>query len=403
VLGLVVAGSRRLRFPLDPRQKGLVLWGVWLITTVGFFSVAGFFHSYYLVTVAPAVAALAGIGIMALWQEYLRRTARWNWRGWLLPLALLVTALAQIQILGSFPDWSRWLSPLILVPTLVAALVLVAARLRPVRALRLWTPAAVALGTLALLLAPTVWSVDTTMTVGSSIPSAGPSAQGGNGFGGGQPGGPGNGRFGGTAPAGQGPMVGPGQPPTGTGSGQPTTGTPLGQLPPGTLSGEASITAGGFGGRNPGGFGGGNQGGGFGGAGVDAQLLSYLEQHQGSTTYLLVTSNSNSAAPYIIATGKPVMSLGGFSGSDPILTLAQFEALVKNNTVRYVLGGGGPGGGGGQDGGSSIMQWVQTTCKAVTLPTTQGTGKTSASGSTAASGGGQDFGGGSALYDCAGA
>ena len=93
--------------------------------------------------------------------------------------ALLVTALAQIQILGSFPAWSRWLSPLILVPTLIACLVLVAARLRPVRALRLWTPVAVAVGTLALLLAPTVWSVDTTMTVGSSIPTAGPSAQGG--------------------------------------------------------------------------------------------------------------------------------------------------------------------------------------------------------------------------------
>src|SRR5260370_12162363 len=92
----------------------------------------------------------------------------------MLPAALLVTALAQVHILNSYPDWGRWLSPLVLGLTLVAMLVLVAARIRPRRALRLWTPAAAAIGTLALLIAPTVWAADTIANGGGAIPSPRP-------------------------------------------------------------------------------------------------------------------------------------------------------------------------------------------------------------------------------------
>jgi len=137
-------------------------------------------------------------------------------------------------------------------------------------------------------------------------------------------------------------------------------------------------------------------------ASVNTQLLNYLLKHQGSTYYLVVTANSNSAAPYIIETGKPAMSLGGFGGNDPILTLAQFQALVKNNTVRYVLGGGGPGGG-GQGSSSSVLQWVQTACKAVPSGNYQSTATSGSSRATATNGLVRDFGDGAALYDCAGA
>ncbi len=97
----------------------------------------------------------------------------------------------------------------------------------------------------------------------------------------------------------------------------------------------AGPTFGGFGGF--GGFG-------RGGANVNSGLLTYLEKEQGTTKYLLAVQNSNSAAPYIIETGKPVMSLGGFGGSDPIVTLPQLQELVGNNTVRFFMGVGGFGG-----------------------------------------------------------
>ena len=361
VIGLLVAGMRRARFPLDSRQRGLVLWGTWLLTMVGFFSVAGFFHSYYLVTVAPAIAALAGIGLVALWEQYAQHTALSSWRGWLLPVALLATAVAQVHILGDYPSWSRWLSPLVLGGTAIAALLLVAARIRPWRALRVWTPVVAAVWALALLVAPAVWAADTTGNGGGGLPSGGPSAQGVNGFG----------RFQGGFRAGGFPG-GPGS------SGGPTTGAQAGQPPAGGQPGQPPTGARGFGG---------------GGAGVDAGLLRYLEQHQGAATYLFATTSSNGAAPYIIQTGKAVMALGGFGGSDPILSVAQFKSLVKKGTVRYVLGGGM---GGGPDGGSSVTQWAATACTAVPASAWQGT---SSAGSSVA----QDFGRAQLLYDCAGA
>src|SRR5206468_392129 len=71
---------------------------------------------------------------------------------------------------------------------------------------------------------------------------------------------------------------------------------------------------------------------------------------------LVAVSDSNSASSIILATGKPVMSLGGFLGSDPILTVDQFAQLVKEGKVRYYLAGGmgGPG-----RGNSDIATWVR--------------------------------------------
>jgi 4-amino-4-deoxy-L-arabinose transferase-like glycosyltransferase len=386
LIALLAAGSRRLRFPLDPRQKGVVLWGAWLLTMAGFFSVASFFHSYYLITLAPAVAALAAIGLVTLWQDFLRSRSLKSWRGWLLPIALVASALSQAYMLSAYPDWSRWMIPLVLIGTIVPALLLVAIRFRPRRRLPLWTPLAVAIGTLALLVAPTIWAADTVRSGGSNIPSAGPSAQGN---GGGFPGGQGGRGFGG--PGGFGGFQGgppSGQPPTGGTAGQPPVGGTSGQLSTAATPGELSTGTGTQGQIQPGNGGGSD-------SGVDTQLLSYLLKNQSSTYYLVVTSNSNSAAPYIIKTGKPVMSLGGFGGNDPILTLAQFQALVKSNKVRFVLGGGG-----GQGSSSSVMQWVQTSCSAVPSSSYQSTTTSSAATS---SGFARGFGGGQSLYDCAGA
>ncbi|HEX3643855.1 MAG TPA: glycosyltransferase family 39 protein, partial [Ktedonobacteraceae bacterium] len=110
ILGmLALAWQRRPRFQSDRQQQSLVLWGTWLLTMGIFFSVAGFFHQYYLTEMAPAIAALFGIGIVIMWQDY----RQFGWRGWLLPLALIATALEQIYILSSDPSWSQWLTPAI--------------------------------------------------------------------------------------------------------------------------------------------------------------------------------------------------------------------------------------------------------------------------------------------------
>jgi len=87
-------------------------------------------------------------------------------------------------------------------------------------------------------------------------------------------------------------------------------------------------------------------------------LITYLETHQGGAKFLVATASSMDAESIIIGTGKPVMALGGFSGSDQTLTTAQLARLVANGTIHYFLiQGGGPGGGGGN---AALMQWITT-------------------------------------------
>ena len=289
VLGLVVAATRVRWRRLDERGHSLVLWGAWLLTAGVFFSVAEFFHPYYTVMLAPAIAALAAIGVAVLWWEYRTR----GWRGWLLPVVLLATAAVQAYILRDYPDWSRWLTPLVVGACAVAALALVVARLRPRGMIR---AALVALGlaVASLLVAPTTWAAYSVANgTNATIATAGPSAQTADSF----PGG----------------FAGP------HGS--------MGGAPP-------------FGGGSPGARGG------FGGDQVDTALVRYLEAHQGHAKYLVATASSMNASSIIIATGKPVLALGGFGGNDQILTVQQLAQLVANGTVHYFLlqSGGGPAG-----------------------------------------------------------
>ena len=66
-------------------------------------------------------------------------------------------------------------------------------------------------------------------------------------------------------------------------------------------------------------------------------------------------SSAQGAGSIELASGAPVMAMGGFSGSDPAPTLDQLQSLVASGQLRYVLlGGGGPGGGSKSD----ICAWV---------------------------------------------
>jgi len=65
------------------------------------------------------------------------------------------------------------------------------------------------------------------------------------------------------------------------------------------------------------------------------------------------------AAPLVIATGEPVLVLGGYDGSYPVPTLKEFEQMVKEKRVRFVLLGGLGAYTGGFGTGFSISLWVQ--------------------------------------------
>jgi len=250
---LAAAWQARPRFPLARRHQGLLLWAVWLLPMVIFFSVANLFHRYYLEMLAPAIGALVGAGVVALWQDYCRS----GWRGWLLPLALVGSAAFEAAILSEFPNWSRWLTPLVVGLCLASAVVLVVARLARRSGRRAWTGAVAAAGVLALLVPMLVWA---------SIPVW----------------------YGGH-------------------TGLPYAGPDLLEEPQRDAS-----------------------------EGID-RLVDYLQANRGDTTYLAATLNAQTAAPIILATGEPVMALGGFSGGDRILAVDELAQQVSDGTVRFFL------------------------------------------------------------------
>ncbi|HEY6890278.1 MAG TPA: glycosyltransferase family 39 protein, partial [Solirubrobacter sp.] len=116
----------------DLRRAGLVLFGVWALVHVLVFSTQqGIFHPYYVSALAPAVAALAGIGLVALWSA-----ARESWAGAALLAATIAgTAWLAVSLLDRTADFAPWLRVAIPVAAAAAALGTVALRRGAPRAL----------------------------------------------------------------------------------------------------------------------------------------------------------------------------------------------------------------------------------------------------------------------------
>jgi len=101
-----------------------------------------------------------------------------------------------------------------------------------------------------------------------------------------------------------------------------------------------------------------------------AELTALLEQDADSYTWVAAAVGSNAASGYQLATGAPVMAIGGFNGSDPSPSLTQFQQYVTDGQIHWFIAGnsGGPGGmAPGGDTRSQISEWVQQNFEAVTV------------------------------------
>ena len=146
-----------------------------------------------------------------------------------------------------------------------------------------------------------------------------------------------------------------------------TAATPHSGSIPTAVSGSGSA---GFAAGTGGGFGGGAPGGGGGspsGAGPSSALVKAVEKT--TTRWAAAVEGSNSAASLELASGgKAVMAMGGFTGSDPAPTLAEFEQWAGAGDITYYIAGGGMGGGpGGQGSSSQITAWVEAHYKSATI------------------------------------
>jgi 4-amino-4-deoxy-L-arabinose transferase-like glycosyltransferase len=341
VLGvaLLVLVGRNVR--TDRRRAGVLLWGGSLVVTAGVFSfAAGIIHPYYAVALAPWIAALAAVGAVELWGA--RRIV---WARGVLAVAVAVTAVWSWWLLRETPEFLPWLRVVVLVTGLVAAIGLVIAGRVGTRRVVTTGVLVTALG--AALGGPVAYAVQTAGTAHTEIiPTAGPSS----GFGG----------------RGHGGSGGPG------GFGGPGGTAPGGTAPGGTAQGAAAQGAAGQGAAAGRGVGRGGPGGAMTllqASDPSAALTAFLQAGAAGHTWVAATAGSMPAAGYQLASGAPVMPLGGFNGTDPSPTLAQFQALVATGQVHYFLGEGlsEVPDTGGSDDTVQITTWVKQHFTATTV------------------------------------
>jgi 4-amino-4-deoxy-L-arabinose transferase-like glycosyltransferase len=309
----------RLRWPLGRKHRAVVLWGGWLITCLVFFTIAGFYHEYYLSIMGPPLAALVGIGAVRLWR--LGKRQPW-WAFALLSVAALSTLALQVNTINAYIQDAWWL-PLVIALLVIGIVIYVAATL--IRRWRRSLAVGFACILAALLVSPAIWSGYTTAYASDnqSLPAAYS----------GRASGPGN-------------------------AGQPQ---------------------------------------------VNQVLLSFLQANTQGMKYLMAVPSSMQGADYVLATGRPVLYMGGFMGQDKVLTSETLAALVKNGDLRYVYEGGR---GGGLNGGQAdVSEWITNNCKIVEGfdTTTRNSGAPDGTNAGQSDGGTGSFGGDMqvSLYDCA--
>lgn len=277
----------------NKRKLSLVLWSMWLLPEFIYFSFTkGLFHPYYLTMLAPPIAALAGIGIVSIWELYNEE----GWKSWILPVALIADGLTQILILSYYYNISntaKILTTIVAVLCIVSSIILAMMNLTKNKKDILkfknikFKKSLVTIALMGVLITPLVCSATTIFyPMSGTFPSAG-------------------------------------------------------------LSLMTNKQKDGFNMDNS------NSG--------NTKLIEFLKSHETNEKYLLVTSSTNGyASDIIINTGESVMALGGFFGTDKVITLDEFKKLVNNGEVRYVMVGGMGG-----NSSSDIMNWVKENGKVV--------------------------------------
>ncbi|SHJ16127.1 ArnT family glycosyltransferase [Propionispora hippei] len=253
---------KRQALPENSRIK-MIFWGCWLIPEMIFFSIAEGAHRYYLVMMAPAIAALVGITYVtfATW------SASDGKRRYLLPAALFVSVVGQVWLIAGYEEWRSWLLPLVAGIGLLAILLLIwQASGKRGRQHRYYSYV-IGLGVIVLLAAPLAWSLTPALygSGNAAFPFAGPDLQ-----------------------------------------------TQLqypGNMP--NFSNRFNMAT--------------------------EKLEAFLMSHRNGEKYIVAVPNAHMASPIILGTGEPVITYGGFMGSEKILDGERLEALVASNQVRYVV------------------------------------------------------------------
>ena len=274
---LLAAGSRWRR-PFTQKHQALVLWGLWLLTCLIFFSIAGFFHEYYLSMLGAPLAALVAIALVKLWNLAKEKPL-------LAASVFVVSAIGtiafQMYTAYNFMENIWWLPAVIVLITTGIAALIFAIR----RKFNLHLTTGFTLMTTAILMTPAIWSVYTVLSASQN--QSLPAAYSGGAIG------------------------------------------PVEQR----------------------------------GMQLNQSLLDYLQANTQNMKYLMAVPSAMQGADYILATGRPVLYMGGFNGQDQVVTSEDLAQMVSEGELRYVYWsaeGRGPGG-----TNAEISSWVTFSCTTV--------------------------------------
>ncbi|KEO83949.1 glycosyltransferase family 39 protein [Tumebacillus flagellatus] len=185
------------KFVWNERRQSALLWTLWLAPMLVFFSYASFFHRYYLVMLAPAIAALFGAGLTQMWNDLREKR---GFHGWWLLASIAITAATTLVFLSNYTSTSQGVFYSVAILAVLACLGLIWLRLtRDLSPVKTGQSLVALVVLAALFTGPTAWALTPTLYGGqSTLPYAGPDLKrqsGGMGMGGGgmqgMPGGPG--------------------------------------------------------------------------------------------------------------------------------------------------------------------------------------------------------------------
>ena len=406
------------------RQAFVAVFGCWLVVTGLVFSfMAGIFHQYYTVALAPAVACMAAVCLQGLWELRNHIAAKIT--------AALLVAISSVWAFGLIiqSGYVPWLAYIIVVAgTGSAAMGLICTLLQHSRATsrailhgstnphsnvnsnasshRCASPTTsnaaptlathrklmritIAVALVALMAGPIAW---TGYTISSghqgSIVTAGPSSAIGSGGqsvpNDGSQSGKGENASSESAPeepseepastdTAESPENGANnasgnQAESGTdSSAQPDDNSEPPTKPEGSDPSDAEASDGQ---GNTQSSGQGGKGSSFlGGNSANSEVAQLLQENAQGYRWAAATTASQSAATYQLASQLPVMPIGGFNGTDPSPTLDQFKAFVEEGLVRYYLASDGVGGTqmGGSNAAQQIAEWVEENFESQTV------------------------------------
>jgi 4-amino-4-deoxy-L-arabinose transferase-like glycosyltransferase len=271
---------------LNLQQRTVLFWLAWLIPMGVSFGLATLFHRYYTVMMAPAIAALAGIGLVRLYEATVHRRRS----GWILITAIPITAIFAIIISWSYAAIRPELTLIISGLTIIALLALCGLLLLRNVSKASYRITAITACILTLLAGPIIWSA-TPAVFGA---------------------------------AGSDPVAGP-------------------ELINRSAASPESLE--------------------------DEKLTDYLLAHYVKGSFLLATLSAATSSPFILDTGLPVLTLGGYSGNDPILSKGSLQLLAQKGAVQYFLVSKPKM----FDKNKTYTEWILNNCQEVHIPNSTAT------------------------------